>query len=142
VTKIKRTSLDGSLFDQSGFCGNLSGLRTPQEKERVKRVSGRAPGIIKIEPSADRAIDRLVSPAETLYELSRKGMIYGLTEEEKKLLKDSKSKRPIARAFFVVKHPIQVQMECDVLIPAHLKRRFFVLAGYRPSALAIGSPRY
>jgi len=42
----------------------------PQDKERVKR---------EIE-STDRAIDCLSSPSETSYELSRKGMIYGLTE--------------------------------------------------------------
>jgi hypothetical protein len=50
--------------------GGRSVPRTPQDKERVKRV---------IE-STDRAIDRLV------YELSRKGMIYGLTEEEVKIV--------------------------------------------------------
>ena len=47
-----------------------SSPRMPQDKERVKR---------EIE-STDRAIDRLV------YELSRKGMIYGLTEEEVKVV--------------------------------------------------------
>jgi hypothetical protein len=41
-------------------------VRSPLDKERVAR---------EIE-STDKAIDRLV------YELSRKGMIYGLTEEE------------------------------------------------------------
>jgi hypothetical protein len=50
--------------------GGRSVPRTPQDKERVKRV---------IE-STDRAIDRLV------YELSRKGTIYGLTEEEVKIV--------------------------------------------------------
>ena len=50
--------------------------RTPQEKERVARVPERPSGIMKIEPSADKAIDRLV------YELSHKGTMYGLTEEE------------------------------------------------------------
>ena len=40
--------------------------RTPQEQEMVKR---------EVE-STDRQIDRLV------YELSRKGMIYGLSEDE------------------------------------------------------------
>ena len=58
MTKVNRTSLDGSPLDQSRFTGNLSGLRTP-EQEMVKR---------EIE-STDRAIDKLV------YEL------YGLTEE-------------------------------------------------------------
>ena len=47
--------------------------RSPLDKERLGRVPGKPPGIIKIEPAADRAIDRLV------YELSRKGMIYGLS---------------------------------------------------------------
>jgi hypothetical protein len=41
--------------------------RLPQEKESLQR---------EIEPTADTRIDRLV------YELSHKGMIYGLTEEE------------------------------------------------------------
>jgi len=50
--------------------GGSGGPRTPGDKERVKRVPERASGIEKIEPSADRAIDRLV------YEL------YGLSEEE------------------------------------------------------------
>lgn len=44
-------------------------VRSPLDKERVGRVPGRPPGIIKIE-SADKAIDRLV------YEL------YGLNEDE------------------------------------------------------------
>jgi len=47
-----------------------SSPRTPGNKERVKR---------EIE-STDRVIDRLVSPAETSYEL------YGLTEEEIKIV--------------------------------------------------------
>ena len=46
--------------------GEAGGGRTPQDKERVKR---------EIE-STDRAIDRLV------YELSHKGMKYGLREDE------------------------------------------------------------
>jgi hypothetical protein len=46
--------------------------RLPQEKESLQR---------EIEPSADGMIDRLV------YELSRKGMIYGLSEEEIKIVK-------------------------------------------------------
>jgi len=46
--------------------------RTPQDKERVRRVPGKPPGIIKIE-STDKAIDRLVSPAETSRSMSRKG---------------------------------------------------------------------
>ncbi len=54
--------------------------KPPQEQEMVKRVLGKPPRIIKIEPSADRAIDKLV------YELSRKGMIYGLNEEEIKIV--------------------------------------------------------
>jgi hypothetical protein len=41
--------------------------RTPQEQEMVKRG---------IEPSADRAIDKLV------YALSHKGITYGLSENE------------------------------------------------------------
>ena len=42
--------------------------------------------------SMNKAIDRLVSPAETsphkgtLYELSRKGMIYGLSEGEVRIV--------------------------------------------------------
>ena len=48
----------------------------PQEQEMVKRVLGKPPRIIKIEPSADGMIDRLVD------ELSHKGMIYGLSEDE------------------------------------------------------------
>jgi len=68
--------------------------RTPQDKERVARVPERATGIEKIEPSADRAIDRLVSPTGTAphkgtsYELSHKAMIphkgamYWLMEDE------------------------------------------------------------
>jgi len=42
-------------------------------------------GIIKIE-TTDHAIDRLVYPAETLYELAPKGMRYGLSEEEIKIV--------------------------------------------------------
>ena len=57
-----------------------SSPRTPQDKERVRRVPERASGIIKIEPSADRTIDRLV------YELPHKGMVYGLSEEEVKIV--------------------------------------------------------
>jgi len=57
-----------------------SSPRTRQDKERVKRVPERASGIEKIEPSADRQIDRLV------YELSHKGMIYGLSEDEVKVV--------------------------------------------------------
>ena len=53
--------------------GRPGGGRMPLDKERLGRVPGKPPGIIKIEPAADRAIDRLV------YELSRKGMIYGLS---------------------------------------------------------------
>ena len=53
--------------------GEAGGGRTPLDKERLQRAPGKPPGIIKIEPAADRAIDRLV------YELSRKGMIYGLS---------------------------------------------------------------
>ena len=49
------------------------------DKERVGRVPGRPPGIIKIE-STDKSIDRLV------YELSRTGIIYGLPEEEIKIM--------------------------------------------------------
>jgi hypothetical protein len=45
---------------------NLASAKTPQEKESVQR---------QVE-STDGAIDRLV------YELSHKGMIYGLSEEE------------------------------------------------------------
>src|SRR5262245_3850652 len=45
--------------------------KTPHEQEMVKR---------EVEPSADRAIDRLV------YELSHKGMIYGLTEDEVRIV--------------------------------------------------------
>ena len=44
-------------------------VRSPLDKERVGRVPGRPPGIIKIE-SIDKSIDRLV------YEL------YGLSEDE------------------------------------------------------------
>jgi hypothetical protein len=51
----------------------------PQDKDRVKRVPEKPSGIIKIE-STDRAIDRLV------YELSHKGMKYGLSEEEIKIV--------------------------------------------------------
>jgi len=56
--------------------------RMPQDKERVAR---------EIE-STDRAIDRLVSPTGTAYELSHKGMIphkgamYGLSEDEIKIV--------------------------------------------------------
>ena len=46
-----------------------------QEKERVKRVSGKSPGMIKIE-SANKVIDRLV------YEL------YGLSEDEIKIVEN------------------------------------------------------
>ena len=46
--------------------GRPGGGRTPQEQEMVKR---------EIE-ATDKSIDKLV------YELSRKGMIYGLSEEE------------------------------------------------------------
>ena len=53
--------------------------RTPQDKERVKRAPERVSGIIKIE-STDRQIDRLV------YELSHKGMTYGLTDDEVKVV--------------------------------------------------------
>lgn len=58
-----------------------SSPRMPQDKERVKRVPEKASGIEKIE-SMDRAIaiDRLV------YELSRKGTMYGLTEDEIKIV--------------------------------------------------------
>jgi len=45
--------------------------RTPQEQESLLR---------EIEPSADGMIDRLV------YELSRKGMIHGLTEDEVRIV--------------------------------------------------------
>ena len=58
--------------------------RTPQERERMKRVPGKPPGMIKIKPSADRMIDRLVSPTETS---SHKGTMYGLNKEEIRLLK-------------------------------------------------------
>jgi len=60
---------------------NAMVVNARQDKERVKRVPGRAPVIIKIE-STDRTIDRLVSPAETSSEWSRKGMIFGLSEKE------------------------------------------------------------
>ena len=46
-------------------------VRSPQDKERVRR---------EIEPSADRAIDRLV------YELSHKGIMYGLSEKDIKIV--------------------------------------------------------
>lgn len=52
--------------------GGRSGPRIPGEVERVKR---------EVE-STDRAIDRLVSPTGTSYELSPLGMIYGLSPEE------------------------------------------------------------
>lgn len=52
----------------------------PLNKERMARVLGKAPRIEKIEPSADRAIDRLVSPSETSY---------GLSEEEIKVVEGS-----------------------------------------------------
>jgi hypothetical protein len=39
----------------------------------------------EIEPT-DNAIDRLASPAETSCELSRKGIIYGLCEEEAEVI--------------------------------------------------------
>jgi hypothetical protein len=55
-------------------------LQMPHDKERVKRVPGRASGIEKIEPSADRAIDRLV-PLRGLR--PQKGTVYGLIEEMK-----------------------------------------------------------
>jgi len=45
--------------------------RLPQEKESLQR---------EIEPAADGRIDKLV------YELSRKGMIYGLTEDEVRIV--------------------------------------------------------
>ena len=61
--------MNGSILDQSRFSGNLSGLH---EKERVAR---------EIE-STDKAIDRLV------YELSHKGMLYGLTEDEIKIIEE------------------------------------------------------
>jgi hypothetical protein len=51
----------------------------PQEKERVARVPGTPSGIIKIE-STDKSIDRLV------YDLSHKGIVYGLTEDEIKIV--------------------------------------------------------
>jgi len=53
--------------------------RMPQEKERVARVPGTPSGIIKIE-STDKSIDRLV------YDLSHKGIVYGLTEDEIKIV--------------------------------------------------------
>jgi hypothetical protein len=53
--------------------------KTQQEQEIVKRVPERPSGIKKI-GSTDRSIDRLV------YELSHKGMIYGLSEEEIKIV--------------------------------------------------------
>ena len=68
-----------------------SGPRMPGKKERVKRVPGKPPGIIKIE-STDRQIDHLVSPTRTSYEFSPKGMIsrkgtmYGLSEEGVKVV--------------------------------------------------------
>jgi len=60
--------------------GRPGSPRTPQEKERVKRVPEIASGMIKIKPSADRAIDRLA------HELSHKGIIYGLSEDEIKVV--------------------------------------------------------
>lgn len=57
MTQVNQTSLDGSPHNQSRFTGNLSGLM----QEMVKR---------EIEPSADRAIDKLVYA------------LYGLSEEE------------------------------------------------------------
>ena len=45
----------------------------------MKRAPERVSGIIKIE-STDRQIDRLV------YELSHKGMTYGLTDDEVKVV--------------------------------------------------------
>ena len=62
--------------------GGRQAPRTPQDKDRVARTLGKAPRIIKIEPSADRAIDRLV------YELPHEGMIYGLTEEEIRIVEE------------------------------------------------------
>lgn len=62
---LELTPLLSPQFQQTEL-GGRQALRTPQDKERVKR---------EIE-STDKAIDRLV------YELSRKGMIYGLSEDE------------------------------------------------------------
>ena len=64
--------------------GERQAPRMPGDKECVKRAPERASGIEKIEPSADRMIDRLVSPTETS---SHKGTMYGLNEEEIRLLK-------------------------------------------------------
>jgi hypothetical protein len=57
-------------------------MPSPQDKERVGR---------EIE-STDTRIDRLV------YELSRKGMIYGLNEEEIKIVEGGCPPSPIQRA--------------------------------------------
>ena len=63
------------LFDSH----SLSSARTPQEKEMLSR---------QIE-STDEAIDRLV------YELSPSGIIYGLTEEEIKIVEGLKYKKKL-----------------------------------------------
>ena len=86
-TQVMLTPPPFPLFEM----GEVGGGRTPQDKERVKRVPERASGIIKIE-STDRAIDRLVSPTGTSphkgtsCELSHKGMIYGLMDEEVRIV--------------------------------------------------------
>lgn len=63
------TPLLSPQFQQTKL-GGRKAPRTPQEQEMVKR---------KIE-STDKAIDRLV------YELSPTGMIYGLSEDEIKII--------------------------------------------------------
>lgn len=52
-------------------------VRSPLDKDRVGRVPGKPPGIIKIE-STDKSIDRLV------YKL------YGLTDDEINIVEDKK----------------------------------------------------
>ena len=65
--------------------GRPGSLRTPQEKERVMRVSGTLSGIIKIK-STDESIDRLVYELSHKGMISHKGIVYGLTEDEVKVV--------------------------------------------------------
>jgi len=76
---LELAPLLSSQFQQTEL-GGRQAPHTPQEKERVRRAPEKASGIEKIEPSADRAIDRLVSPTGTSYEL------YGLTEDEVRIV--------------------------------------------------------
>ena len=77
---LELASLLSPQFQQSEL-GGRQAPRTPGDKERVKR---------EIE-ATDKAIDRLVPPMQTLYELSPARALYGLSGEEIRILKGRRS---------------------------------------------------